>query len=272
MLHTMTVGASGPGELPVWPGTPSDPPAAAPEPAPASLAFDVLPDELVEGQSASFAWHCGPDVVSTEVVGWAEGPMLGGEREEGESVVLSECCHRTDGAITWTPPSLDSINVLVKVKAYGSDGRLKDWVARTIPYRPAAFAERRHDGIYVWLSRDDGQRLYLQEGGRLVFYTLCSGSSTGEVLPADEHPDRPHDHYGVFSVKSKSVDHYSSLNEAWRMRYCLHYLNGHAIHATSPNFYDQLGDPASHGCIRLHLVEAMALFRRVEVGTRVEIF
>lgn len=239
---------------------------------PPRLVFDGLPEELVAGREAAIAWRAGPGTISTEVLATAVGPTCGGRRLTGETVTILPTCRRSGGALTWTPPDLDTIAVTIKIKTYGLDGEVKDWITREVPYRAAEMAQRRADGIYVWLSRDDGQRLFYQRDGQLRMYTLCSGSETGDVLPDDEHPDEPHDHYGVYHVFAKDVDHYSSLNPEWRMRYAMHYLNGHAVHATSPQFYGELGEPASHGCIRLHLTEAMELFALCPIGTRVEVF
>jgi lipoprotein-anchoring transpeptidase ErfK/SrfK len=46
----------------------------------------------------------------------------------------------------------------------------------------------------------------------------------------------------------------------------------HGIHATSPRFYDELGGPASHGCVRQHRADAEILYDMVRVGTPVYIF
>jgi len=43
----------------------------------------------------------------------------------------------------------------------------------------------------------------------------------------------------------------------------------HGIHATSPPFYQYLGEPASHGCIRQHRTDAHTLYEMVDVGTPV---
>jgi lipoprotein-anchoring transpeptidase ErfK/SrfK len=43
----------------------------------------------------------------------------------------------------------------------------------------------------------------------------------------------------------------------------------HGIHATSPPYYDRLGKPASHGCIRQHRSDAKILYDMVRIGTPV---
>jgi lipoprotein-anchoring transpeptidase ErfK/SrfK len=41
------------------------------------------------------------------------------------------------------------------------------------------------------------------------------------------------------------------------------------IHGT--NHEEQIGEPASHGCIRMRSVDLVELFERVEIGTPVQI-
>ena len=227
------------------------------------IAFDVVPSELIEGQSVALSWSAGPGVVSTEVLGWAEGVTRGGKQIYGKVVVVRPTERSGSGSVDWVPPSLDCIGLTLKVKAYNSEGNVCATAVKWLPYRPAELANQREDGIYVHLSDHDRQRLYLQKDGRLVRYLTCSGGSPSAG---------GHDHYGEFRIYSKSVDHYSSLNSAWRMRYSMHYFEGHAIHATSPQFYDGLGAAASHGCIRLHLIDARDLYSLVALRTPVTVF
>lgn len=55
------------------------------------------------------------------------------------------------------------------------------------------------------------------------------------------------------------------------MRYSLRYHGGHYIHATTRNYYSALGQPASHGCNRLTLEDARALYLMTPIGARVEV-
>ena len=45
------------------------------------------------------------------------------------------------------------------------------------------------------------------------------------------------------------------------MPYSIFFYKGYAIHGT--NYLNQLGGPASHGCVRLHPANAAALFAMV---------
>ncbi|MBI2302796.1 MAG: L,D-transpeptidase [Armatimonadetes bacterium] len=235
------------------------------------VRFAALPAELVEGDDVALGWEVSEGVYSVSIVGdWADA-ALGGEPRDHEQQVLTPARDKAPGALRWQVPWLDTVAVRLKLKGFARDASVVGVAEATLPYRPRPLRDRREDGVYVWLTGSHGQRLYLQERDRLVWNAVCSGAEGGRLLPAWAHPERPHDHLGVFDVQWKTEDHYSSLNPLWRMRYCLFFLAGHAIHATSRNMYRYLGEPASHGCVRLHLAEARWLFPRVPRGTRVEI-
>ncbi|MBI5834976.1 MAG: L,D-transpeptidase [Armatimonadetes bacterium] len=242
-----------------------DAPAPRPPVAPPvhDLAFQSLPSEVVEGRSTTLAWAAGPGIVSTEVLAWAEGVTRGGQQIYGKVVVVRPTERSGSGSVDWVPPGLDCIGLTLKVKGYNSDGKVCATAAKWLRYRPADLANQRADGIFVRLSDHEQQRMYLQKDGLLVRYFVCSGGSPG---------GGGHDHFGEFRIYAKSVDHYSSLNSAWRMRYAMHYYQGHAIHATAPQYYDALGAAASHGCIRLHLVDARDLYGLVALRAPVTVF
>jgi lipoprotein-anchoring transpeptidase ErfK/SrfK len=111
------------------------------------------------------------------------------------------------------------------------------------------------------------QRLYFFENGRLIHTFICSTSS-GKIYPDNIHPKRPHDHIGIFKIDYKEIDHYSKLFKV-HMPYALHVWSGHFIHETK--LTSQLGQPASHGCIRLNHSNAKWLYRHVQIGDMVEI-
>lgn len=255
------------------PDAPDLPPADAPlPPAAGAVELTQAPGQLVEGETIAVSWTASRGIVETEVLGWAEKLKFSGRSRGGDRFVLQSRRPVGDGSVRWQVPWIDSIAMTIKVNGYDAAGEIVSQAMVLVPYRPKAMADKLADGIYVHLTGSHGQRLYRQQDGVIVFGAICSGSSTKNVVPATRHPRGPHDHHGVFAVKSKAVDHYSSLNSAWRMRYAMHFCNGHAIHATSPNMYRYLGRPASHGCVRLHLTDAKALFAASQVGTRVEVF
>ena len=112
------------------------------------------------------------------------------------------------------------------------------------------------------------QCLLYYAGGKLVYEFKCSTSVTGRALPDDQHPDTPHDHLGVYNIGAKIARRWSKEYKVW-MPWALQYHGGHYIHATTE--VGNLGQPASHGCIRLSPANAKTLYQLVEVGDPVEI-
>jgi lipoprotein-anchoring transpeptidase ErfK/SrfK len=66
---------------------------------------------------------------------------------------------------------------------------------------------------------------------------------------------------GSFRAKRLSVDHWSKTYDA-PMPYSVFFVGGYAIHAT--NAVAKLGQPASHGCIRLAKTNAAKFFELVD--------
>lgn len=259
---------------------PSALPASLDRPA-ATLAPDRPADEplrlleaprlLTEGEPAVLAWSAGPRVYSVAVTAGYHRTPLGGRSRGDQTLVLQPATPLPHGRLEWAVPWLDTARVTLKLKAFARDATLVAMHELELPFRPAILADRTDDGIYVWLTSPHGQRLYLQRGGAVQQVAICSGAEGRYAVPAARHPLRPHDHHGVFRVQGKVRSCRSSLNQDWLMRYVLRYHNGHAIHATTAGYYHLLGRPASHGCIRLHLKDAVELYGRVGVGERVEV-
>lgn len=59
-----------------------------------------------------------------------------------------------------------------------------------------------------------------------------------------------------------SIDHKSATYDNAPMPFAVFFTGGYAVHATE--FIGRLGDPASHGCVRLAPEHAEAFFRLVE--------
>jgi lipoprotein-anchoring transpeptidase ErfK/SrfK len=71
----------------------------------------------------------------------------------------------------------------------------------------------------------------------------------------------------VFGKDPDAFSHEYQVHMLWWL--AITSSGSHGIHATSPNLYDYLGEPASHGCIRQTVSDAHSLYERVSVGTRV---
>jgi lipoprotein-anchoring transpeptidase ErfK/SrfK len=80
---------------------------------------------------------------------------------------------------------------------------------------------------------------------------------------------------GHFTIGEKDLVHHSSINYSWVMRYYMHLANEpfglhqYYIPWISPD--GKHGRPASHGCVRMPMAQAIYFYNRVEVGTPVDI-
>lgn len=107
------------------------------------------------------------------------------------------------------------------------------------------------------------------QGNELRSYFISG--ALGPDLPIDakgEATNKPHNHLGNYSILDKDFDHFSGVYNC-PMPYALHYFQGHYIHMTEPKFYHQIGQPASHGCIREKEQDAIWLYSHSRVGTKV---
>jgi lipoprotein-anchoring transpeptidase ErfK/SrfK len=111
------------------------------------------------------------------------------------------------------------------------------------------------------------QRLYAYHGDT-VMRIITVSTAAGPTLPPGEELEGPHGHVGHFSVFNKDDNHISGEFGS-PMPFAMFFWRGHAIHATEPRFYDKLGTPASHGCVRTTLDNAKWLFERTPLNTLV---
>ncbi|MEQ1539558.1 MAG: L,D-transpeptidase family protein [Sphingorhabdus sp.] len=129
------------------------------------------------------------------------------------------------------------------------------------PMTPApkkkAFSDGLKPGQYVWEKRAndvkdlrivaviDIQRIYVFDGGTLVAFSTMSTGKKGHSTPT-----------GAFKILQKNVDHKSNLYSNAPMPYMQRLTwDGIALHAGHIPGY-----PASHGCLRLPLPFAKALY------------
>ena len=123
--------------------------------------------------------------------------------------------------------------------------------------RKKAFSDGLKPGQYVWEARAntatnlrivavlDIQRIYVFDGINLVAFSTMSTGKKGHVTPT-----------GAFTILQKNVDHKSNLYSNAPMPYMQRLTwDGIALHAGYIPGY-----PASHGCLRLPLPFAKALY------------
>ena len=120
-----------------------------------------------------------------------------------------------------------------------------------------AFSDGLKPGQYVWEKRAntatnlrivavlDIQRIYVFDGNNLVAFSTMSTGKKGHLTPT-----------GAFTILQKNIDHKSNLYSNAPMPYMQRLTwDGIALHAGHIPGY-----PASHGCLRLPLPFAKALY------------
>jgi lipoprotein-anchoring transpeptidase ErfK/SrfK len=224
---------------------------------------------LLEGHSYPIAWT-GEGIRSVSLIAYGTRTAEGKRSRGTYQFTIASAVPALQGSIDWKVPWIDSVVVKIKIKAYDDQGQLAGADMRAYEFRPTVMENRWADGLYLDLHRRAHQRLYVQKGKKLVQAYLTTSSMNYLWEPPNRHPNRPHDHAGVFRVLDKSPDHWSKLFHV-HMYWALHYLGGHYVHATSRNLYDELGRPASHGCNRLTRYDAHQLYQDTPVGMRVEV-
>lgn len=107
------------------------------------------------------------------------------------------------------------------------------------------------------------QRLRLYQGGIAVAEYLISSGRAGMGTPT-----------GTFSVLSKELNHWSTQYSLY-MPYAMKFYNGYYIHELPywPGGYREgeshLGIPVSHGCVRLGIGAAAAVYNFADIGTKI---
>lgn len=225
--------------------------------------------ELTEGQSYHVEWSAG-GAETVNVILQGERIPLGGKSRGSFEIVVLKGIPAVNCECTFTMPWVDAITFTLKVKGYDPSGHLISVGRQEYRFRPKVMANRFQDGIYLDLHLKVNQRLYVQKDKVIAKAYLSSSSENYLWTPPNVHPKKPHDHAGVFKVESKEPMHYSKLFDV-KMFWAMRYLAGHFIHATYPNLYRLLGQPASHGCNRLTKTDAKALYDTTPIGTRVEV-
>ena len=99
----------------------------------------------------------------------------------------------------------------------------------------------------IALVKISDQKLQLYERGKFLIEWEISSARAGKVTPK-----------GTWTAKWLSKNHKSSIYDGAAMPYSVFFNGDYAIHGTHQ--IDQLGEPASAGCVRLHPQNAKILF------------
>jgi lipoprotein-anchoring transpeptidase ErfK/SrfK len=227
-------------------------------------------EAMLQGETYLITWTTSESIESVNVVASGHNTPLG-DKSRGDFVLqIAESVPSDQRQLAWKVPWIDARVFLIKIEGYDSTGQLIATAEREYVFRPRSLANRTKDGIYLDLSTRNRQRLYVQKNYKITHVYLSSSSETYLWLPPGKHIKTPHDHAGVFSVLEKKLLHKSKLFNV-DMPYAMRYHGGHFIHATSPEMYAYLGQPASSGCNRLTLHDARELYAMTPLGTRVEV-
>jgi hypothetical protein len=226
-------------------------------------------DGVVEGQTYSITWSAN-GIQSVSLVAQASRTPRGTTSRGQFEIAIAEGVPAADGSASWEVPWLDTVRFRIRAKGYNAQGQEVAATERLYNFRPAVMAERLEDGIYIDLSSETNQRLYMQRDYRLTRAYLTTSSENYLWRPPCSHIRTPHDHAGVFSIIEKKRSHWSELFQV-EMPWAMRYHRGHFVHATSPNLYGGLGTASSGGCNRLTDHDARELYRMTSLGTRVEV-
>lgn len=139
-----------------------------------------------------------------------------------------------------------------------------------VVYVPSEEIQSTHDTSGKWIEinlfhgKGKLQHFTAYEGTKAVFSGLVSGAVTDIDMPANRHPDFPHNHLGWFSSHEKDKDYWSKENNC-PMPNSVFYANGHghAVHSCQRKDIILLGHPASHGCTRTSPANSVKLFNWV---------
>lgn len=125
--------------------------------------------------------------------------------------------------------------------------------------------------IYINISCQILDAYWWDDNGRLHHRWFRISGARGINVNGTQEPKEIHNHLGLFRVEEKDEDHWSQAFDS-PMHFAMFFHQGHAIHATTRDNYRYLGQPASHGCIRMKREDAQWLFQHTPLGTPVFIY
>lgn len=112
--------------------------------------------------------------------------------------------------------------------------------------------------VYAHVSKKD-QKLYLYINGEILdTFATSTGNATHKTPDFDTKPDGRM--YRKYTSKKFPGGNWNGLGN---MPYCVFIKGGYAIHGTTVGNIKKLGNPASHGCIRLHPRNAKIFYNLV---------
>lgn len=236
------------------------------------VSLSVETEAVIEGEELTMALQSSAEVISLTAYYRAYRTPRGTWNRGIQQEIVGQRAMPTTETLTWKVPWIDALRFRVFLRGHDASGKVIAETNVPLKFCPKELAQQTRDAIYVDLGHRTRQRLYRMKGGELVQVAICSGSSTNYRKRSGGCGGRIHDHLGWFRIIQKDPDHISTFDPDWIMPYALRFYRAHFIHATSRRMYRYLGRPASHGCIRLHRVDAKRLYRDSRVGDRVYVY
>jgi len=226
--------------------------------------------EWTEGDRVELTWETSGPIEAVRIYYYGGRCRLGGASRGAFEGFVTKQADNT-GRCVWEMPWIDALSLDVRIAALSAGGQKLAEDARPVRFRPRIMRDLKQ-GTLIAVSKDH-QRLYYQRDGRILREHIISTAMGGFWTP-NMHPGSYDSQRGAMGqVFDKDEDAFSQ----WYHCHMLWWLaitesGSHGIHATSPGFYDELGGPASHGCIRQHRADAEVLYSMVSLGTAVYVF
>ncbi|MGM0492961.1 MAG: L,D-transpeptidase [Armatimonadota bacterium] len=226
--------------------------------------------EVLEGSRAHIRWDSGGPIEKVRLYYSYDRCKLAGKSRGSVGHVLFNQMIPNFGEVPWTVPWMDGDGFRLRIAAYGHEDELIASDEIGVRFRPAELKDLPDHAIGIVKKR---QRLYYYEDGRIrrmhIVSTAAPGYWTPTMKPGSHDPRRG----AMGKVFGKQWNAWSRQYQT-AMPFWLQITasGSHGIHATSPPYYQYLGRPASHGCVRQHRADAQVLYGMVDVGTPVYIF
>ena len=225
-------------------------------------------EEWLEGGTTTIQWLTVGNIKTVRLTYYGDKTKLGGSGRGSFATPIGDAIPN-QGSYQWTVPWVDARSFMLRIAGYDASGKFLAETERAVRFRPHEAAGI--SGTFIVVSKER-QRLWYFEDNHIKWISIVSTAASPYETP-DMHPGS----YGwrgeMGRVFSKSPSAFSKMYQVDMMWWMAITSSGsHGIHATSPPFYDYLGEPASHGCIRQHRHDAKQLYDMVSVGTRVYVF
>lgn len=277
-----------PGHL--FDGVPHEPPAPpyvpppAPTPGPGqtpqppveekpqiTLAKPQIGETWYDGDTATVSWKQSGPIAWVKLYYEGERCKLGGRDRGNFDGLIGDDKISATTSVTWKVPWLDGTSLILHVVAFDADGKRLTEAERKVRLLPRELKTKLPGTCVAVIKRV--QRLYYFVDGETrrmhIVSTAASGYWTPTMRPGSY--DRRYGQMGrVFNKYERPKSQQYQVYMPWWM--AITSSGSHGLHATSPNLYDRLGSPASHGCVRQHWEDARVLYSVVKVGTPVYVF